>query len=90
MKALKVIWPALLVLWAVFVFLASNGPADVQARAGQWLGSPLLGSIPLAVLEFASSRVTIALTALLVGVILGWHLRNRRSGNMERTSESGR
>lgn len=59
------------------MFLASNGPSDVQARAQSWLRSPILGRIPVALLNFASGRPVIALTALFVGVAIGWKLALR-------------
>lgn len=79
MKALKVLWPVVLGFWTLLVFLASNGPSDVQTRAEGWLNSPLLRGIPVVLLEFASSRLVIALTALLVGLLVGWKLRKRLS-----------
>jgi hypothetical protein len=74
MKSSKVILSAVLTVWALFVFFASNGPADVQERAHEWAASPIFQWFPLTLLAFASSRLTIAVTCLALGGVAGWWL----------------
>jgi hypothetical protein len=73
-RVLKRLSGAIVLLWAVLVFLASNSPDEVASRTAGWLSLPLVRTMPAALFSVAKHPVTLAMTFLGLGGWIGWTL----------------
>ena len=59
-------------LWALIALAASNSPADVEARANEWLAIPIIGQVPSKIANFIASPWVLATSFFCFGAAVGW------------------
>lgn len=85
LKAIRVAVSVGIVVWTVFVFLSSAGPDDVRQRTAAWMSLPVVRSLPGWLINVATLPWTLALTAMAIGIGVGWVQRGRQ-GRARRSS----
>lgn len=71
---------ALVAIWGLIAFLASNSPSDVQQRAEGWLALPILRELPTKLVDFAANPSVLALSFLSIGLAIGWQTKGWWAG----------